>query len=353
MYTLPSLKPFSDLDRYFSILSPEKPTFLEPYIESPLVQRLRGVGLLCGTDWTPLYHNRFFYTRFHHSIGTALITWHFTKSKKQTIASLLHDVSTPAFSHVSDFRKGDALTQEATESENSQMIESDPYLSTRVFEDGLYAKEISDYHKYAICDNEVPRLSSDRLEYMFPSGMALDASWDIAAVERAYNDITVLQAEDGTAELGFTTAELAADYCARACSIGLILQKNENKLALNLMGDIINTALKAAMIEEHDLYEKSEEELMKHFGAEASRAPDTRFAALFRTFTGMTAIQHTDTPLSGAYCVSLDVKKRYINPLVRTPDGAKRVTAVSAAASAAVQQFLAFNDTKYGCVTLL
>ncbi|MCR5724376.1 MAG: hypothetical protein K6G80_04725 [Treponema sp.] len=344
---------FPELSRYFAILSPEFPEFLKPYIEQPLVQRLSGVGLLCGTDWTPLYQNRFFYTRLYHSIGTALIVWNFTKSKKQTIAALLHDVSTPAFSHVSDFRKGDTLRQEATESANRRMIETDADISTHVFEDGLYAAEISDYHQYPICDNEVPRLSADRLEYMFPSGMALNASWNLPDIARAYKDISVLTAEDGMPELGFTTPDIAADYCTRACGIGLILQRNENKLALNLMGTILNQSLSGHIIEETDLYEQSEAELMQIFAQEAGAKPDTSFASLFRTFTQMTEIAHTDAPMENAYCVSLSVKKRYINPLVQTADGARRITKISETAAKAVSEFLAFEDTAYGCVKLL
>ena len=115
----PKTEPLS-IRAYHRILSPESPDFIDDYIRLPILQRLSGVGLLCGTDWTPLYRNRFYYSRFDHSVGVALILWHFTHDKIQTLAGLLHDVSTPAFSHVADFRNGDALTQESTESINDK-----------------------------------------------------------------------------------------------------------------------------------------------------------------------------------------------------------------------------------------
>ncbi len=64
---------------YHEILCPhdDYPAFLTPYLELPLLTRLKGIGLLCGTDWTRLYHNRFYYSRFDHSLGVALIIWHF------------------------------------------------------------------------------------------------------------------------------------------------------------------------------------------------------------------------------------------------------------------------------------
>ena len=353
MYQIPETTHFPELYRYYSILSPDFPEFLAPYVELPLVQRLSGVGLLCGTDWTPLYHNRFFYSRLNHSIGTALIAWNFTHSKKQTIAALLHDVSTPAFSHANDFRKGDALKQEATESENRELILSDPDISVLAFEDGLYAKEIADYHQYPLCDNALPRLSADRLEYMFPSAMALTGSLDLDGVAALYGDITVLTAEDGVPELGFSTLRAAEDYCRMACDVGLVLQRNENKLALSLMGAVVNMAIVGGVIEESDLYQHSERELLEAFAARAEAQPDAAFAAHFRTFTTMTSIQHTNAPVDGAYCVSLDVKKRYINPLVQTERGARRVSEVSPRAKRAVDEFLGFSDTKYGCVQLV
>ena len=48
-----------DIDEYFKILSPVFPDFLHKYTELKIMQRLKGVGLLCGTDWTKIYRNRF------------------------------------------------------------------------------------------------------------------------------------------------------------------------------------------------------------------------------------------------------------------------------------------------------
>lgn len=366
MYKLPVIRPFADLETYHSILSADFPDFLQHYIELPIMQRLGSVGLLCGTDWTPLYHNRFWYSRLDHSIGCALIVWHFTRSKKQTVAALLHDVSTPSFSHVSDFRRGDALTQEATEGQNAQMILTDPEISVRVFEDGLYAKEVSDYHVYPVCDNTIPCLSADRLEYMFPSGMSLLGNWTLDEVKNEYESIAVLKDEKGRDELGFLNLEMAEEYTQKFCEVSMLLLKNENKLALNLLGDILNLAVENGICEERDFYDKGEEELMQLFSLAAEgalcggaggafEAPDglAKFASYFETFKRMTSLVRSDEPLSGHYCVSLPVKKRYINPLVQVKDGKTvRVTSLSKRAVEIVENLLHFEDARYGCVPL-
>ncbi|MCR4580729.1 MAG: hypothetical protein K5681_10330, partial [Treponema sp.] len=250
--------------QYHEILCPKSdyPDFLDKYIELPLMQRLKGVGLLCGTDWTRLYRNRFYYSRLDHSKGVALIIWHFTHNKAQTLAGLFHDVATPVFSHVSDFRKGDALTQTATEAPTATMLRADEALGKLLASDGLTVTEVEDYHIYPIADNEIPQLSADRLEYMFPSGMALDGSWTMSDIRRCYGDIIVLKGEGGVEELGFRTRETAELYCEHFCMIGHILQLNENKLTLQLLGQVMNLAEEEGILQERDFMELSEREVM-------------------------------------------------------------------------------------------
>ena len=362
-----------DISEYFNILCPRDdwPPFLDKYLKLPVLQRLAGVGLLCGTDWTPLYKNRFYYSRLDHSKGVALIVWHFTHDKAQTIAGLLHDISTPVFSHVSDFRKGDALTQTATEEPTARIIRGDAELGRLLAEDGLTASQVEDYHIYPIADNEIPQLSADRLEYMFPSGMALDGSWTMEEICRCYNDLTILKNEEGRDELGFRSLEVAELYCEHFCMIGHILQLNENKLTLQLLGQIMNMAEKAGLLSESDFMTLSEREVIerlddytKHdshtkldrhgeldrhaelvsasitsseqrfrnkFGMTTSNDVECHCEAepkqstsrdilsrYYHTFRTMTKIEHTNEalPENEYFCVNLKVKQRYINPLV-------------------------------------
>lgn len=364
-----------DKTRYYQILSEDFPRFLNAYIQLPLLQRLSGIGLLCGTDWTPLYHNQFFYSRLDHSTGVALILWHFTHNKMQTIAGLLHDVSTPAFSHVSDFRNGDALRQESTEEKNAAMIHADKELEKLLKEDGLTPFDVDNYHRFSVADNEIPHLSSDRLEYMFPSGMALNGSFDMDSTARLYKNISLCYNELDEFEPGFLTEDCAAEYCERFCNAGLVLQKNENKLSLQLLAEILNLAVRCGIVTERDFFTKSEKELIDLFDCLAasehqSMSDYKRFRSLYKTFRTMTKIEHTSKPLDGCFCVSLNVKKRYIDPLVlqktiqtvqtQKKENAevqvhkgKRITAVSNRAKTVVDNFLSYSDTLYGCVKLV
>lgn len=338
---------------YHNILCKKKPDFLEKYISLPILSRLSGVGLLCGTDWTPLFNNQFKYTRLDHSIGTALITWNWTKNKKQTLASLLHDISTPAFSHVHDFKNGDALTQSSTEELNKKMINEDKKLQELLFKDGIKTDEVNDYHLYPICDNKIPGLSADRLEYMYPSGASLNKIWSIKEIKENYNHIKVLTNEKGTPELGFDNLESCLIYMKKFIDISLILQKNEDKIAMQLMADILSEAENENIIEKKDYYSLSEAKIINTFNYFATKNPSTKFAKFFRTFKRMTKIVRSEFPIENHYCVQLKVKQRYVDPLIETKNGAIKISLISNEAKKYIENFINFNDSKYGCVEYL
>ncbi|MBR5645098.1 MAG: HD domain-containing protein [Treponema sp.] len=348
------------LSEYFEILCPKDdyPAFIDKYLSLDILQRLKEIGLLCGTDWTSLYKNRFYYSRFDHSFGVALIIWHFTHDKKQTLAGLFHDIATPVFSHVSDFRKGDALTQTATEEPTSKILRSSKKLEELLKQDELCVSQIENYHIYPVADNEIPNLSADRLEYMFPSGMALDGSWTMDEIKLCYNDIIILKNENNVDELGFKTKEIAKIYCRHFCMIGHILQLNENKLTLQLLGEIMNLSEKLNVLCEKDFMTLSEQQILEKIELfinkdESETKESGLLKAYYRTFRNMKKIRHTSHPLKNHFCVSLNVKQRYINPLVQNGDKSVRLYEISEASKKIIDDFLKYKDSDYGCVKLI
>lgn len=354
------------LARYQKILCPDFPDFLNKYLSLKILERLKGISLLCGTDWTPLFHNRFYYSRYDHSLNCALIVWNWTRDKKKTLAALFHDVSTPAFSHVIDFKNGDALTQESTEDKNAAMILADKDLAAALAQDGLAASDVCDYHKFSICDNEVPQLSADRLEYMFPSGEALEGWFSLRAVKRFYADLFVAKDERGRDEFSFKTKKIALDYFRRILKIGYFLQRNKDKIAMELMARVVDAAIKCDALHEEELWLLSEREIIQRWdallrgteGEEKNHSQDQKFAApssqktdflrLYKTYRTMKKVRGSAAPLDGYFCVQLAVKRRWINPLV----GSRRICDVSPRAAKERDRFLAYNDTPYACVKL-
>ena len=83
------------------LYSAERPEWLDEFCALPEMQRLKHVGMNCGCEYTsfPRFRGLPKYSRYRHSVGAALIIWHFTGSMAQTLAGLFHDIATPVFAH--------------------------------------------------------------------------------------------------------------------------------------------------------------------------------------------------------------------------------------------------------------
>ena len=116
------------MNQLWTIYHPEIPPFLQEFAQTPPMQRLKQVGMNCGCEYTgfPRFVEIGPYSRFDHSLGVALIVWHFTGSIQQTLAGLFHDVTTPVFAHVVDFLNGDHLRQESTEAGVAECLAASP-----------------------------------------------------------------------------------------------------------------------------------------------------------------------------------------------------------------------------------
>ena len=97
----------AEVTDYYQILNEDFPEFLHEYINTFELQTQKYISVTCGITYSDLFDFDTFYSSLDHSIAVALIVWHFTHDKKQTLAGLFHDISTPAFKHCIDFMNGD------------------------------------------------------------------------------------------------------------------------------------------------------------------------------------------------------------------------------------------------------
>ena len=59
------------------------------------MESIGKIGCGCGTYYTKIFNNTFFYSNLEPSIGVDLIVWNFAKDKKQIIVRLFQDISLP------------------------------------------------------------------------------------------------------------------------------------------------------------------------------------------------------------------------------------------------------------------
>ena len=228
------------IKEYFKVLSDEIPDFLYDYINTPAMQRIGKIGCGCGTDYTKIFNNKFFYSNLDHSIGVALIIWNFTKDKKQTIAGLFHDISTPVFKHCIDFMNGDHETQESTEELTTYMIKNSKEIMELLERDNIKVNEVDDYHIYPIADNDTPKLSADRLEYTLTNGLYFKAVWNVQKIKEIYSNIEIQINEDGIRELGFKDKKIAEEFIDGASQLWPLWVSNEDCRFVKHMSHFIN-----------------------------------------------------------------------------------------------------------------
>ena len=119
------------------------PDFINKYLETKTLNRIKYVSQFCGCDYTNLYNTKFYYSRYDHSLVVAHMTWHFTHDKEATIAALLHDIGTPCFAHSIDYVFGDYINQESSEKDIIDIIKKDEVLLKYLNEDNISLEKLS------------------------------------------------------------------------------------------------------------------------------------------------------------------------------------------------------------------
>jgi hypothetical protein len=329
------------LKEYYRILSPDFPDFLTEYSDIPELKRIDSIGMNCGTDYTTLFNNRCFYSRYDHSIAVALIIWNFTHNKRQTIAGLLHDIATPSFSHCIDFLHKDYLVQESTECKTDSIIESSKTLNKLLVRDGISREEINDYKAYPIADNPSPFLSADRLEYTLSGGVTFTHQWNIKDISAIYSDISIFNNERDNIEIGFQTKSVAEHFVKGASKMWYVFLSSREKIVMQFLADLIQCLIRRNIISEEDLYILSEQTIID---ISLNCAYDDIKSAVQSFQVSKQVLEGNTSPLdSELYCVNIVPKKRYINPLINGVRGTK----VSETISSILEAFIKYSAPKY------
>ncbi len=318
----------------------EKPKFLDKYQNCETLNRIKYVSQFCGSDYTKLYHPRFFFTRFDHSLIVANMTWHFTHNKEETIISMLHDCGTPCFAHCIDYVFGDYLNQESAERNIIDLIKKDDRLMRYLKEDNIDMVNLENLSKYHILENKSPKLCTDRLDGVLHTCFIWLHTHSLNDIKEVYNNITVLNNEDGNSELGFKNKEMCEKFIQMIAIYTKELQGNKDKYVMKYISEIIKLAVKKKLITLDDLYTKRESDIVNVL--------NNNFSS-WQVFNNTTSLINTDTIPNNFY-ISFETKKRTVIPLVQTNNGSKRITNVSEYAKGVYEELENFHDNKYAYV---
>jgi len=296
------------------------PRFILDFASTDAMARLKNIGMSCGLEYTsfPLYKACKPYTRFDHSVGVALIIWHFTLDMKQAVAGLFHDISTPVFAHVVDFLNHDHLQQESTEEETKEIISGSNQIQRLLTEYGLTVQDVCDYHRYPIADNDSPMLSADRLEYTLGNSVNYRFR-TLKEVQAYYEDLTIVSNELGASEIAFRSKELACAFTEAALLNSKVYVADADRFSMQFLADILRYALDHNILREEDLYSTEPEVI-------ARLQSCTPTASLWKDLCGFSTTHRKNENPDLPRWISVPAKKRYVDPLVANHG---RVTEIS------------------------
>ncbi len=317
------------------------PTFIEKYLETKTLKRLKDVTYFCGCDYTKLYHPKFLYTRYHHSIVVSRMTYHFTHDKKETIAALLHDVGTPSFSHCVDYVYGDYINQESSEQNIIKVIEKDEELKQMIKKDGFTLNDFSDFSMFPILENKTPKLCTDRLDGVFSTCYIGLGTHTLEQIKEVYQNLVILKNEEGRKEIGFRDTRIAEKFVEMVEVYAKELQKNKDKYVMKYISEIFLQARLKGLLTFEDLYHKKETELCEIF--------ENSFSS-WKYFKESTFLIRTDEEPKDNFYISFETKKRNTIPLVHVKNENRRINEVSSYAKERYEQLKTYKDSKYAYI---
>lgn len=301
-----------DLKDYFYILSQDIPEWLNDYIDTDAMQRIGYISYDNGNDYVSFNDSHDWYSNLDHSVGVALMIWHFTHDKAQTLAGLFHDIATPSFKHCIDFMYGDTEKQEATEDKTRSIIANDKKIMELLIRDGISLDQVCDYHMYPIADNDTPQLSCDRFEYNFSCGYFFHPEiWTLDEIKKAYDDVCVVTNEKGEQELGFKTFRIAEDYIHRVSKLWPYWIKPSMRITQQFYADIVSLMIEYNYLTEEDLYVLKEREVISRI----ENCPNKYIRDSFNKFKKLNKCYMT-VENDNNYKIDVKTKRRFVNPLV-------------------------------------
>ena len=332
------------IKEYYGVLSENFPEFLIDYIETPRMQKQDGISCSCGKYYSKMYDIELWYSSLEHSIAVALVIWHFTHDKKQTLSGLFHDISTPAFKHCIDFMNGDHEKQESTEDLTKTMIMESKEIMSLLKRDNINIDEVCDYHIYPIADNDTPMLSADRLEYTLSNGLGqIKKIWDIDEIKKVYSDISIIEKDNKEPEMCFKDIDVADRFVEVMSELSILYMDDKTRFGMQFLADIMKRMSELKLITVSDLYELSEKEIIDKIKV----TKDYNISDCFKKWQEGNEVKVSEEEPKDKYSVKVKAKKRYIDPLVKTEDGIKRISEVSEKAKNNIDNCLNYTFDRY------
>lgn len=326
----------NEIKEYFQILEPNFPEWLNEYIETKELLSQKYISITCGTIYSDLFESKFFFSSLDHSVAVALIIWHFTHDKRQTLAGLFHDIATPAFKHCIDFLEGDYMNQESTEDLTGEIIKNSKEIMKLLKRDKINTTEVDNYHLYPIADNDTPKLSADRLEYSLSNALFTYRLLNKNSIKEIYNDIEIQKNEKDEIELGFKTKKIAREFVKVTSKLSIIYREDRTRYSMQFIADILKKLSEDNKISKKDLYELKESEIINII-------KKSKYNKIFEIWKNSKKVKVSKEKPNNVYYINHGAKIRYIDPLLN----GKRISNECKIAKRMIDKNLSYDMENY------
>jgi hypothetical protein len=297
---------------------------LDKYFGTKTMQRTKGKGVFCGMDYInlPIIRPKEKYTRFDHSKNVAHSAWTLSEDLATSLAGAFHDTGTLSFAHANSFKKGDALTQANDELNVESVISQDEELLTYLHEDKINIADVSDYAKYPLLDKDVPAMCLDRVDGILATCLFWAKTHNFEQIKELYYMLCYFENLNGmvidlsserlakfNGEIVINEHHVDADYEDWFAAINVyskILLSKESRYLMEVFGLVLNYYEDIGLINEHDLFYLSEDEII-------NRILDSKYKDVWKDFVNIDQIDYV-TSDSGLIIYSKP-KIRQANPL--------------------------------------
>jgi len=307
-------------DKIYGKIEFTKPVLVD-LINSPPLQRLKKISQDGGPHFIQPVRKT---TRYEHSLGVCYLSKKYHRSTEEQIASLLHDISHTAFSHVADFVVGNKKNEFHEEFRDEFILNSE--ISKILKRHRINLAIVLKKENFWLLENDLPDLSIDRLDYFLRDGYCI-GFLPKKLIKEFLADLKIKEKK-----LCFTNIRIAALFSILFMSFSRLIWLDPNSHgSFFLLANAIKIALKKRAICKKDLFTNDGVLFSKLKNSKIKKV--SQF--LDRLRPGM-EFKYSPKKKAEFYGPS---KPRIVNPFVITKNGLKRISELVPSLSYAFEEF--------------
>ena len=327
-----------------SIYSQDISDYIVSLSDSKFLNRISDISKNRGIERALFNVFPFDYSRLDHSFGVACILEHFKQNTLYITMGLLHEAHKPAFSFSVDY-----LIEYFKMKDFEKKTLFDVLVNSQNYLDEALSREISipeliKYKNYKLGFATFPKLSAETLEFILSNAFFTNLCEDKEIME-LYNNISICKNEDGDDEFCFSNVYLAAKFCRISIEIGRKRRSYEAKITEQLLADVLMLMIRREEISLDDLYKYSDVDLVKI----GKSSTDRRIQEGWQQIETLCKVYTKFNPTNdrSKYCVKVEDRSIYIDPLVKTKMGNFRLSSISENIEKEINTYLETDTDMY------